>query len=56
MSTRQLLEIVKERGLKIVLDGDKPILKRPNGNEGVTDKLLACLKRHRENIIAILKK
>ncbi len=57
MTTKRLLEIVKERGLRIVLDGDRPILKRPHGDTvAVTDKLLAVLKIHRERIVEELKR
>lgn len=56
MTTKQLLAIVEERGLKIVLQDGRPVLKRPQGNEGVTDKLLAVLKYHREQIIRELQK
>lgn len=56
MSTNELLEIVKNRGLKIVLVDGRPILKRPGDNDAVTDKLLNVLKLHRERIISMLAK
>lgn len=54
MTTQQVLEIVKKRGLKIVITDGRPVLKRPAGNDAVTDKLLAVLKRHRERIVSLL--
>jgi hypothetical protein len=56
MTTKEVLEIVKARGLKIVLNGDRPEID-PQGKKGViTDKLLSVLKIHRERIIEILKR
>ena len=55
MSTKQLMEIVKQRGLRIELKDGRPVLMKPDGNGGVTDQLLKVLKFHRERIIEILK-
>lgn len=55
MNTRKVLTIVRERGLDVVLKDGRPVLIRPQGNEGVTDALLAVLKLHRERIIEALK-
>lgn len=55
MTTTELLAIVKDRGLKIELKDGRPVLVRPPGSDGTTDKLLAVLKRHRERIIDMLK-
>ena len=54
MSTSELLDIVRKRGLRIVLENGKPVLKRAN-REQVTDNLLAVLKVHRERIIKMLE-
>lgn len=56
MTTKELLEIVKRRGLSIVLHEGRPILQRPLENDKVTDKLLSVLKIHRERIIQELSK
>jgi hypothetical protein len=56
MTTDQVLGIVKERGLKIELRDDRPVLVGAANNREVTDKLLAVLKVHREWIIERLKK
>lgn len=56
MSTKEVLEIVKKRGLRIVLKDGAPVLVRRSDNSGVTDSLLAVLKRHREWIIKELSK
>lgn len=56
MSTKELLEIVKNRGLDVKLQNGEPVLVRPAGNKYVTDKLLAALKIHRQWIIEILMK
>lgn len=56
MTTKELLDIVKQRGLLIVLQEGRPILQRPPGNDKVTDKLLSVLKIHRERIIQELSK
>ncbi len=56
MTTDQLLAIVKERGLKIELRGDRPVLVAPENSPEVSDKLLAVLKVHREWIIERLKR
>jgi hypothetical protein len=55
MSTKELLEIVKSRGLRIVLRDGRPVLEGASGNPAVTDKLLSALRFHRERIIEILK-
>jgi hypothetical protein len=54
MSTSELLDIVRKRGLRIVLENGRPVLKRAN-REQVTDSLLAVLKVHRERIIKMLE-
>lgn len=57
MSTQEVLKIVEARGLSIVLDNGRPVIKRARDNHGaITDKLLAVLKRHRERIIAHLSR
>lgn len=56
MTTDELLEIVKARGLRIVLKDGRPVLQPINGREGVTDKLMAVLTIHRERIIERLKR
>ncbi len=55
MTTRQLMDIVKARGLKLELHEGRPVIV-PNGHRGeVTDALLAVLKVHKERIIAVLQ-
>ena len=54
MTTTKLMLIVAKRGLSIILNNGRPELVRPAGNKGVTDALLAVLKRHRERIIEML--
>lgn len=54
MTTKEVLEIVESRGLKIVLKDGHPVLVKPNGGI-VTDKLLAVLKVHRDRIIQEIK-
>lgn len=56
MTTKELLEIVERRGLKVLLRDGEPFLHRPKGNKGVTDRLLSVLKRHREPIVSLLSK
>jgi hypothetical protein len=56
MTTREVLEIAKARGLKIVLDDDRPVIQRKKGDPAVTDKLLSVLRIHRERIIDMLKR
>lgn len=57
MKTQELLDIAKARGLNVKLVNGRPILNVPAGKQTeVTDELLACLKRHRERIIAMLSK
>jgi hypothetical protein len=53
MTTKKLLEIVKDRGLEIVIRDGRPVLHKPKdiGKEAVTDELLSVLKIHRERII-----
>ena len=53
MTTRELLEIVKSRGMEIYIKDGNPLLRR-NGNPA-TEKLMAVLKRHRERIIEMVK-
>lgn len=57
MTTQQVLDIVRDRGLRVFLGDDgRPRLAR-NGQDGaVTDALLAVLRRHRERIIEALKR
>lgn len=52
MSTQQLLEIVKRRGLQIVLVDGRPVLR--GERNAATPRLLAVLKRHRERIVDLL--
>ena len=54
MNTKQLLQLVAERGLKIELVDGRPVLRGAANNPKVTDRLLAVLKFHRERIIAQL--
>jgi hypothetical protein len=56
MSTRELLRIVKERGLSIELRDGRPVLIRNGKDAAVTDKLLAVLKIHRDRIIKDLSR
>jgi hypothetical protein len=53
MTTRELLIIVERRGMRVVVEDGRPILLRQGSKDGVTDRLLAVLKRHREKIIAL---
>ncbi len=56
MTTKELMALVKERGLSVELRPDgTPVLKYGNNPAMKTDKLLKVLKLHRERIIAILK-
>lgn len=55
MSTRELLKLVRDRGLSIILKDGRLNLQRPSGNDGVTDALLSVLKLHRDWIIELLK-
>jgi hypothetical protein len=55
MSTREVLEVVKGRGLRIELRDGAPVLIRPTGSPEVTDRLLNVLKFHRDPIIKLLK-
>lgn len=54
MTTTQLLEIVKERGLTIYIRDGIPILKGPPAK--ATEKLLAVLRFHRERILETLSR
>jgi len=54
MSTRQVLDIVKARGLRIDLVDGRPVI-RCTDRTAVTDALLSVLKIHREKIIEALK-
>jgi hypothetical protein len=56
MSTKELLEIVVSRGLKIRLVDGRPVLVRAHGSPAVTDNLLSVLRFHRERIIDHLKR
>jgi hypothetical protein len=56
MRTTEVIEIVKQRGLRLELREGQPILVRPNGKGEVTDELLAVLKHHREPIIDLLQR
>jgi len=56
MTTQQLLQIVKDRGLTIALKDGRPVLERAKGNANVNDALLAVLKWHRERIIEVLSR
>lgn len=56
MSTRQVLEFCKERGLTVALKDGVPVLKEASNNPKATEKLRAVLKIHRERIIEILSK
>lgn len=51
MTTKDVLKIVEDRGLKIVLKDGQPLLVRTPGSQTITDALLAVLKIHREWII-----
>ena len=56
MSTKELLEIVKARGLKVVLVDGQSRLERLKGSTAVTDNLLSVLRFHRERIIDMLER
>lgn len=58
MTTREVLLLVKERGLTVELrDDGTPVLSGNTKNpKAKTDKLMKVLKLHRERIIALLKK
>ena len=52
MTTKELLGIVKNRGLVIVVKEGRPVILAASVKPGaVTDKLLAALKIHRERIV-----
>ena len=55
MTTSKLLEIVKDRGIKLSLKDGRPVLIQANGSKACTDALLAVLKIHRDRIIEILR-
>jgi hypothetical protein len=54
MNTKRLLEIVKDRGLQVVLRDGRPIIVQGKKKENVTSELLAVLAAHREKIIKLL--
>lgn len=54
MTTHELLEIVKVRGLRLRLQEGRPVVS--GAKEEITGPLLLCLKRHRERIIETLRK
>ena len=54
MSTEQVLDIVKRRGMEVALEDGRPVLKRNGSKDGVTAALLAVLTRHRDRIIQLL--
>jgi hypothetical protein len=56
MNTRQLLEIVKSRGMRIKIEDGRPILIRNAGDGWKPGPLLAVLALHRERIIKELSK
>ncbi len=53
MSTEELLQIVKDRGLSVAIQDGQPVL-RPAGSPAATARLMAVLKLHRERIVAQL--
>ena len=55
MTTQELLRIAADRGLKIVLKENGPVISPPYDRAAVTGELLDVLKIHRERIIDILK-
>lgn len=57
MTTKDLLSLVKERGLSVELRPDgTPVLKCGNNPAMKTDALLKVLRLHRERIIEMLSK
>jgi hypothetical protein len=54
MTTKELLAIVKDRGLSVGIKDGRPVLQGAANNPKVTDALLSVLKIHRERIIEIL--
>jgi len=54
MKTQELLAIVEKRGLKVTLKDGRPFLVPGSNGKEVTDKLLAVLKIHRDQIIRTL--
>lgn len=56
MNTSELLQIVKDRGMRIELKDGVPHITGRREPGQVTDALLACLKRHREKIIKELSR
>lgn len=56
MSTKELLNIVAKRGLRLGLKEGRPVIRQPVPPGAVTDKLLAVLTRHREGIMVELSK
>ena len=55
MTTKEVLEILKARGIRVVLEDGRPVLKSPPAGS-VTPELLAVLKFHRQWIIEMLKR
>lgn len=51
MSTDQVLEIVRERGMDVVLKNGTPVIVKPQNNPWYTDALVKVLTKHREEII-----
>ena len=56
MSTTEVLESVKRRGLNVTLKEGRPVLQKPEGSKEVTAALLHVLTIHRERIIEVLSK
>lgn len=56
MSTQQVLEIVKARGMSVILKDGQPVLRTNGKNDAATDRLFAVLKWHRDRIIELLKR
>jgi hypothetical protein len=54
MTTQKVMEIVRDRGLEIVLKDGRPVIVPGNNRHQVTDELLAVLRIHRERIVAKL--
>lgn len=56
MTTKEVLEIVKARGMRIEIRDGRPVLIRKDNETDKLDKLLAVLAFHRERIIQELSK
>ncbi len=54
MRTEQVLDIVKNRGLKIALKDGRPVIVPGPNRKEVTDELVKVLTIHRDRIIALL--